>query len=308
MVGIARGRVVFALVLGLLAVGLSCRETEAQQTALRATFARADCWFRHPEKYEVVCGYLAVPENRVLPSGRTIRLPVVIIPTTSVVPFADPVLFIGGGPGTPVGLDEEGMKAWWIRLDHSWSLQRHDLILFEQRGVGRAEPNLDCPEFQAVNIGILRTGADESKVRSLLEDAAIACRDRLLGEGHDLAGYTTAASAADIADLRTSLGIEQWTLFGISYGTRLALTVMRDYPEGIRSVILDSIYPPQVYGFQEGPLLVPRALKRLFARCAADEICSQDFPDIERRFRNLVARLDASLILLRASIRLRRSP
>ena len=34
----------------------------------------------------------------------------------------------------------------------------------------------------------------------------------------------------NLADLRALLGYDQWNLYGISYGTRLALTTMRDQP------------------------------------------------------------------------------
>ena len=54
----------------------------------------------------------------------------------------------------------------------------------------------------------------------------------------------------DLTDLRHVLGIKQWNLHGVSYGTRLALSVMRDAPEGVRSVILDSPYPPEVHAYE----------------------------------------------------------
>ena len=67
----------------------------------------------------------------------------------------------------------------------------------------------------------------------------------------DLMAYNTASNAADINDLRLALGYDQVNLWGGSYGTRLALGVMRDYPEGLRSVVLDSVYPPDVDLYME---------------------------------------------------------
>ncbi len=69
----------------------------------------------------------------------------------------------------------------------------------------------------------------------------------------DLSLFDSAASAADVADLGRVLGFEEWNLYGISYGTRLALTVLRDHPENVRSVILDSTYPPSVDALTEFP-------------------------------------------------------
>ncbi len=78
----------------------------------------------------------------------------------------------------------------------------------------------------------------------------------------------------------------------MSYGTRLALTAMRDHPEGIRSVILDSTYPPQVDGFLEFPSGMVRALNVLFDSCRSDAACARAYPDLERTFLDAVARLN----------------
>jgi pimeloyl-ACP methyl ester carboxylesterase len=56
----------------------------------------------------------------------------------------------------------------------------------------------------------------------------------MLAQGIDFAFYNSTASAQDLDDLRRALGLEQWNLFRASYGTRLALTAMRDTPAGIR--------------------------------------------------------------------------
>ena len=37
-------------------------------------------------------------------------------------------------------------------------------------------------------------------------------------------------------------------LYGISYGTRWALEVMRRSPSLVRSAVLDGVYPPQING------------------------------------------------------------
>ena len=62
--------------------------------------------------------------------------------------------------------------------------------------------------------------------------------------GSDLSAYNTTVNA-DIADLRTALKIDQWNGYRVSNGSELALQLLRDHPEGIRSVVLDSVVPPQ---------------------------------------------------------------
>ena len=105
-------------------------------------------------------------------------------------------------------------------------------------------PLLGCPEAdEFVNDAISVPFTAESTTAA---DAAALqkCRDRLAATGVDLAAYNTAENAADIADLRVALGIDTWNVYGVSYGSNLALSVLRDHPQGIRSVVLDSVSPP----------------------------------------------------------------
>ena len=68
-------------------------------------------------------------------------------------------------------------------------------------------------------------------------------RDRLAKEGIDFNGYNTNEIAADINDLANVLEIEEYNLLTISYSTKIAQVLIRDYPEKIRSVVMDSPLP-----------------------------------------------------------------
>src|SRR5690606_39226772 len=109
----------------------------------------------------------------------------------------------------------------------------------------------------------------DEEVNALYLEMLGECRERLLAEGVNLAVYDSAASAADVDDLRRALGYEQFNLYGISYGTRLAKTIMRDCPEGVRSVILDSSYPFAADLVAEMPANASRAFETFFAGCEA---------------------------------------
>jgi pimeloyl-ACP methyl ester carboxylesterase len=125
--------------------------------------------------------------------------------------------------------------------------------------------------------------------RAALEaDAAQACRARLVASGVDPAAYTTAASAADLEDLRRVLGIAKWNLYGVSYSTRLMLAVMRDFPEGVRSAVLDSPLPPSERYDATSNAHLAQALDAVLRDCAAQPACRAAYP-------NLKARLYASL-------------
>ena len=114
--------------------------------------------------------------------------------------------------------------------------------------------------------------------------ATRACRDRLTATGVDLAAYATTENAADVADLRTALGIKEWSLYGVSYGTDLALQTLRDHPEGIRSMVLDSVVPPQTNTVLSFWPSAASGLNAMFAACAAQPACHSAHPTLRDDF------------------------
>jgi pimeloyl-ACP methyl ester carboxylesterase len=264
-----------------------------------ATFTPVECPFWTAAHPAITCGYLAVPENRASDGSRQIRLFVAIAHTTGDNRAADPLVYLHGGPGASAA-----SAVSYLADSLQDVLSSRDLIVFDQRGSGLSEPSLDCVEWP----GIFYSRYDEilppEAWRALTEQAHLACYQRLAAGGIDLSAYHSAASAADVNDLRLALGYAQVNLYGISYGTRLALTLMRDYPHAVRSAILDSTLPLEVDLYASLAAHTARSLDRLFAQCAGDSSCSAAFPDLERRFYALTDRLDAeplALQLLNAS-------
>jgi pimeloyl-ACP methyl ester carboxylesterase len=177
-----------------------------------------------------------------------------------------------------------------------------DLILFDQRGVGLSNTPLECPALRDLSLDLLDHEIDgqvltEDEMYDHTLAAAQECH-RLISMIADLSDYNTLSSASDVEDLRLTLGYEQVNLWGGSYGTRLALEMMRDYPEGIRSVVLDSVYPPDVNLNLEMPKNFLRSLNLLFDACAADEVCNQAYPDLGAVFFEAIAQLDENPVPL----------
>lgn len=225
------------------------------------------------------CGHLVVPQNRADPDGVKVELAFAILYSTSSAPVPDPILYLEGGPG---GSALSGVDLW---LDSPFRVQR-DIILLDQRGTGYSYPYLGCWELYDL--------ADDASMQEE-DDALSACQQRLKAEdGVDLSMYTSAQNAADVADLYQALDYSEWNLFGISYGTRLALTVMRDYPAGVRSVILDSTYPPVVDAYEEDVVNAYRVFEVLFAGCAADPACNAAYPNLGQTFYRLVDQWNAN--------------
>ncbi|MCA9876942.1 MAG: alpha/beta hydrolase, partial [Thermomicrobiales bacterium] len=230
------------------------------------------------------CGYLTVPENRANPNGRTIRVAVARVPAVSATPRPDPIVYLTGGPGGIAFLDAVGLVAAGINADR-------DVIFVEQRGTYHSEPFLACREndeflTQALSLPYAAPATGERDVASVR-----ACRDHWAAAGVDLAAFNSAENAADIADLRVALGIDQWNVFGVSYGTDLAQWLLRDHPDGIRSVVLDSVVPINQSVVAEWWPAAAMGYRAIFDACSAQPACAAAYPGLEATFTATVNRL-----------------
>jgi pimeloyl-ACP methyl ester carboxylesterase len=220
---------------------------------------------------DFTCGYLTVPENRTRADGRTIRLAVATRRATAASRKPDPIVFLTGGPGGS-GLGEGPGVA------RAWRPDR-DVIFLDQRGALKSDPFLSCPEIDRFMEGTV--GLSWLAAETIEQDATItrACRDRLAAAGADLAAYNTTESAADVADLRIAMGIERWNVYGVSYGTDLALQLLRDHPEGIRTVVVDAVVPPHIDPIETGWRAALESSTAIYDACAAQPACQAAFPD-----------------------------
>jgi pimeloyl-ACP methyl ester carboxylesterase len=275
---VATSRVLFVFCcLVMLIVGTS---VQAQSPAYRDTPCPFDT---SPLLMEVRCGILQVPENRLDSGSRMITLAVMTALSPNSEKSPDPIVYLTGGPGEsaiaammPIFSSEAGLT---LVEDRDW-------VVIDQRGTGYSVPRLDCNIF-----GIARIVTP-----SALQEASQVCYQRYAGAEIDLAGYTTDQNAADLADLRVAMGYESWNLFGVSYGTTLALTIMDKYPEGIRAAVLDSTLPPSYSFFVSDVEMKVRALETLFAACRLSAACDAAYPELAARFEAAVVALNESPI------------
>ena len=110
--------------------------------------------------------------------------------------------------------------------------------------------------------------------------------------------YTTPTLADDGADLATAFALPKINLYGVSYGTRWGLEVMRRHPGLVRAAVLDGVYPPQVNGEQNEPEIIRRAFERLYADCAADAVCRERHPAVKASVEGAIESADRSAIEL----------
>lgn len=252
-------------------------------------FEASDCWF----EAAAVCGHLVVSEKRGGWRSAELRLPVVRFKPQAADAPADPILFINGGPGGASGLDPETIFGWAYQIERTPWMRKREMILMDLRGTGLATPSLNCPEIDAQRFRIAYELYDDSETAwREVEAASNACRDRLLAEGRDLGAYNSAAAAQDIAELRKVLQIDALNIYGASYGTRVALILMRDHADGLRSVMLESVLPTDADLILQQQGGLQRVVEQVAADCAADPSCAGRYPDLARRFAERIESLD----------------
>ncbi|HEY5088878.1 MAG TPA: alpha/beta hydrolase [Polyangia bacterium] len=231
------------------------------------------------------CGQLIVPENRHTQTGKTISISVAILPSVTQPPKHEPLFYITGGPGGDAMGDIEFLVPALI--------QDQDLIVLAQRGTLDAKPSLLCPEIDAFNAKAVSLPFDTPSTGVLHVAATKACHDRFVSEGVDLSAYNTLENIEDFVDLRKALGVTKWSLFGTSYGTYVALLMMRLHPEGLVSATIDSISPPSVAGLGWPWSSAGEGFRNLFDACAAQPSCASKYGDVQAKFTSQVQQLEA---------------
>lgn len=243
------------------------------------TFVPGECRFPQAS-VPAECGDLIVLEDRSNPDGATISLQVAIFRSFNPDPAPDPVVYLmGGGGGDALGSADYYLGAVGNRIRAT-----RDFIMYNQRGTRYNEPFLNCPGEVAFNQDLDTQGLSQEEKDERTDEFLHECHDNLLAQGIDLTQYNSVTNAADLNDLRIALGYDEVNYYGTSYGTRLGLTLMRYHPEGVRSVILDSVFPPQVNYPSDVLHSFMGAVNRVFQTCTADASCSTRYPNLEETF------------------------
>ena len=251
----------------------------------------ADCP-EMPASFSADCGYVILPQDYDAPAGRRVEIFYTRIQSENSQPPPDPLVYLVGGPGSSGSrLLPSSFRAYL----HAFAAER-DIIVIDQRGTGRSYPNLYCHEAVTHLDEILQSHHQDHA--ELMMDILRQCHQRLSRRGIQFDTFHSASNARDIVNVLLAMGYERWNLVGVSYGSRLALAMMRDHPQHLRSVMLDSVYPPQADIYLEVYPNGERALQVLFEACSAAADCHERYPDLDRVFYRLYHKLNADPLLV----------
>ncbi|MER7950657.1 alpha/beta fold hydrolase [Streptomyces sp. NPDC096079] len=239
-----------------------------------------------PDLARARCGTLTVPENRSRHKGRKITLAVAIIPAAAKRRAPDPIVWLAGGPGDDAVSEIPMALAGGLDRDR-------DLVFMSQRGTYSADPELTCPNIDAFNARALGLVSNAPSTGRLHVEATRECRDRVASQGADRSAYNDIESSADYDALRRTLGVAKWNVFGISYGTHLALNYMRLHPKGIRAVGIDGVLPPSIAGGAVTWKAAREGFDGLFKACEEQPACATRYPHLKDTFLRLVSELEA---------------
>ena len=214
------------------------------------------------------CAPFRVPENWDRPDGRQIDLKLALVRSDAQVAERDIVVLLAGGPGQAATESYAHVASGFAPL-----LRHRNVLLLDQRGTGSSHP-LECKGNP--------TDVDTAAVAEIdLDKVRYLTRDCLAEIAHDAdpAQYTTGAALRDLEAVRQALGAPEFDLVGVSYGTRVAQQYLEDYPDGVRSIVLDSAVPNELVLGAEFATNLDDALKRQFAACVATPACAKAFGD-----------------------------
>lgn len=225
-------------------------------------------------------GFIEVPEDRRDPGSRLIRLGYVRFASTAARP-APPIIYLAGGPGGAATGAAAGP-----RFPIFMALREvADVIAFDQRGTGLSShipprPPSAGPLPPATRAGL--TDHVRKEVQSAWSDWTSA--------GVAMRGYNTVESADDVEALRRHLGAEKINLWAISYGSHLALAILKQYGDRIDRVALASLEGQDQT--VKRPARLDAYMQRVDALLDAAPPVRSAVPDLPALMRRVHARLE----------------
>ncbi|UTW60444.1 alpha/beta hydrolase [Kordiimonas sp. SCSIO 12603] len=187
---------------------------------------------RGGESYAAFEGEIKVPENRANKNSKMIPVRYVRFPATGE-KKGPPIFYLSGGPGgSGIQTAKNRRTAMFMALR-----EYGDVIAVDQRGTGASRIYDQCRSNQIVPAA---EKISDEEYLGYYRRGFMECLARWKAEGIDVEGYTTTENARDLNDLRKHFGADKMVLWGISYGSHLAMATIKEFDEHIDRVIIAS--------------------------------------------------------------------
>lgn len=227
------------------------------------------------------CSPFVRPLDRSDPTGKKVTLAVVKLPATGTDRIG--TLFLNpGGPGQS-GLD----LSMIIDLVPASIRASFDFVTYDPRGIGASTPALEGKGCNIPKPSRPETGkVDWAKVLTARQKQVATANAKCFSENKALVEHGgTVDGAYDLDALRSAVGDEKLTYWGISYGTLLGSTYAQLFPDHVRAMLFDGNMDPQITlaGITEGSVAPDNSIAFFLQATGLREKFDQLMAELDRR-------------------------
>ena len=225
--------VVLAITVLAAACGTGSDRARAADPTPGGTIAWTEC------QDELRCGTLTVPVDHDAPQRQKVTLALAVRPAD---PDADRVGVLLTNPGGPGASGIETLRSGLPLATEV--LDRFDVVSWDPRGSGQSTP-IDCGSAYDEVLGLdpHPDSDDRGRLDRLAPRVVEECRER---SGAVVDHMAATDHVGDMEAIRRATGEATINYLGFSYGTRIGLDYLRRHPQHVRTMVLDSVVPPDL--------------------------------------------------------------
>ena len=220
--------------------------------------------------------------------GPTINIAFNLYKAHSLSPEPDPVIYLHGGPGSGTVDHVAKTVSYFEHLRG-----RRDITAIDERGVDASAPEMDCYSTLGEQLGPVVEAIGNSTLPSLSLDFIKGCLEELDAKGIDYSLINTEQNAMDVPAVMSALGYDTYNIYGVSYGTKLTMEILRQDPPGIRAAVIDGNAPPWLPLYSMFWQSHSTPIRKTLEPCERDPLCNAAYPDIISRTFALFEKLDS---------------
>jgi pimeloyl-ACP methyl ester carboxylesterase len=232
---------------------------------------------------EVRCGQVEVAEDPAATGGRRIKIEFAVVPALAKNKAPDPLFVLAGGPG------QAAMQIASIAMPMLAQINtRRDIVFVDQRGTGKSHPLLCAPDEKKARL------SDDFDLQRQIARVG-ACLRSLDADPRQ---YGTWIAVRDLDAVRAHLRAEQINLWGASYGTRVGIEYLRQFPTRVRTAVFDGVAPPDMRLPASFAIDGQAALDRMIDGCTKDAACRERYPEFAQQLDALFKRFSSRPVVL----------